>query len=77
MGGRMFAVLSIAGPLWSNGLRVPIAPERDQVRVWSEAACRRFGDNLACSVARIEPMLVAAIEPHRPRGRAWFSRVTF
>ena len=43
----------------------------------SEAACRRFGDNLACSVARLEPLLVAAVEPHRPPGCAWFSRVVF
>ncbi len=75
MGGRVFAVLSVAGPLWSNGLRVPLVPGRDEIIVRSEDICRRLADNLAFSIERLEPELLALVEPERPPGRAWYSAV--
>jgi hypothetical protein len=77
MYGSLEAMLALAGPLWCHDLRIPLAPGCTKLRTWTEATTRRLADNLAAAVAALEPHLLAAVEPHRPPGAAWFSRVAF
>jgi hypothetical protein len=56
-------------------VEVPLAPGREEVKIWSEDACRRAGDNLAFAIPHVEEALIASVEPERPPGAAWYSRV--
>lgn len=75
MTGRLFATLGLHGPMWQNGMRIPLAPGVDEINVRTEDTARRLADNLAFALPRVEDALVATVEPERPPGAAWYSRI--
>ena len=75
--GRLSARLILCGPLWRHDLgALPLAPEKLELCVGSQATLRQALANLAHVAAEAESMLVPPLEQIHGDGFAWLSAVT-
>jgi hypothetical protein len=75
--GRLSARLILCGPLWRHDLgSIPLAPDRLEMAVATDASARRALVNLAEAVAVAEAALVPPLEQIHGDGFAWLTAVT-
>lgn len=74
--GRLSARLILCGPLWRHDLgALPLAPDRNEVRVGTDATTRRALANLAAAAGAAEAALVPPLEEIHGHGFAWLTAV--
>jgi hypothetical protein len=73
--GRAFAELSIGGPLWSHGFRLPASRFADDLQVWRPETLAALCRNWTSTISTLEREVVPELEQVYGPGFAWYSRV--